>query len=154
MQVGFYRKRPHDFSIWRAANFKFQNLGHSSGAGCGANAISTLTGTDPYAIRPKNRKGHFSDKFMLTYLRNCKFVVTPVTMCDVSHSLGYFGLENTIKPDHVILLSALLHKNEASWLVMHKGNIVHNFGLKNVGPLDFINRPILSAYAVFHQKWT
>ena len=151
MQVGFYRRSPLNFEPYRASLFQLQNKGWVTGYGCGANALASLTGEHPSDIADscQGRHGHFPDKKMLSFLRRKGYKVIPVTQCLVSLN----GEVNNVKANHVLLISQLLKKNEGSWVIVHGGNLTHNFDTVPLNALEFINRPILSAYIIFHPSW-
>jgi hypothetical protein len=150
MVAGFYTKYPIDFKPYRVPFFQFNHNYGYRGQGCGAGALSIITGHSPFHIHYNIcKRNHFSDVKMVRYLRQEGYTVIPVTQCAVTR----LGGMNHIKPDHVLLVSQLMMKNEGSWIVVNNGKLAHNFDIVPLSPLEFINRPILSAYIVFHPKW-
>jgi hypothetical protein len=115
--------------------------------GCGAGALALLTGIVPEVIAKKNGSTHYSDDFMLRFLRAHGFSTLQLTWCNVS--VG----ESKIGNEHVLLLSQLFAKNEATWVVMHNELCYHNFDVYSATTLSFLNRPLLSAYLVIHPIW-
>jgi hypothetical protein len=128
---------PHLYSAsWRALS------------GCGASALALLTGVPPEKIARLNRSAHYSDEFMVRFLRRHGFRVMELTMCRVSSGIG------SIRKEHVVLLSQLLMKNEGTWGVIHGGAYFHNFDIYALEVLSLLNKPVLSAYAVLHSSWS
>ncbi len=155
MEKGIYTPRPKDFSKLIVDKFAPQifNTAYNAIGGCGANALSVLTGINPLDIKntnPKN-KNDWKDKFVVDFLRDCGFTVEPITLCDVSNSEIY--VESPITKNHVLLISQLLIKNEASWSVIYKDYIFHNFEIVPLKGLEFVNNPILTAYIVWSPAW-
>lgn len=107
--------------------------------GCGAVALSLMTGNKPEQIALKNKSGHYSDEFMVRYLRRRGYRVLPLTQCLVSTTGGQ------VRTDHVVLLSQLFRKNEGTWGVLYNEFYWHNYSPYNVDSLSFLNKPILSA---------
>ena len=120
-------------------------------AGCGATALSLITGEHPFDARDLNKRcNHYPDRFMLKYLKDRSYTVIPitergVTSCD---SDNY-----PITSSHIILASQLMIKHEASWVVYHRNIGYHNFIPGNIMSLDFINKPILTAYIIYHPRF-
>ncbi len=69
-------------------------------------------------------------------------------MCRVS----YRGV-NAITKNHVLLVSQLYKYNEASWVVIHKNKVCHNFDVFPLNPMELFNRPTLSVYVVWRDDW-
>ena len=115
--------------------------------GCGACALALLTGVPPEVIARKNNSSHYSDEFMLRFLRKREFSVLPLTWCNVSTN------KSPIDNFHVLLLSQLFARNEATWLVLHNELCYHGFDVYTATTLSFLNKPVLSAYLLVHPKW-
>jgi hypothetical protein len=120
---------------------------HSTTAGCGANALALLTGTVPDIIARQNGSNHFSDEFMLRFLRARGFIAVQLTLCNVSVA------ETDIGAGHLLLVSQLYSKNEGTWCVIFNDTCFHNFAVYRLSTLAFLNRPLLSAYIVYHPEW-
>lgn len=90
---------------------------------------------------------------MVEFLRAKGYKVVPVTQALVSNASSRNVTVNVIKKNHVLLMMQLYHKNEASWTVCHKGQLIHNFFVSRIYPFEFVNRPILAAYLIFHESW-
>jgi hypothetical protein len=157
VQTGFYTKRPVTLYSYRVSKFKFpsDDLVFKSG-GCGANALSVLTRISPTVIERANKnwgRSHYNDRFMVGFLRQKGYTVIPITKALVSQGKNPLDVGNRIRRDHVLLVSQLYLEDEASWVVLYDGNLMHNFQEAPIYPLEFINRPILTAYLIYHRKW-
>lgn len=156
METGVYRKKMFDWEAFRVRRF-IPHLYDQTGLtpqGCGATALSLLSGVNPEDIRNTNFKNinHWKDSFMVKFLKDRNFKVKPLTVCDVSARSGLF-ISDFIKDSHVILTSQLLGKNTASWAVIHDGLWYHNYSIMSLTTMDLINCPILTSYVIFHKKW-
>lgn len=78
--------------------------------------------------------------------------VIPLSVCSVTNRPN---LGNLVTEKHVLLISQMFRKNEGSWCVLHKGKIYHNRKDETefFHSLEFINRPILSAYVIWKKEW-
>lgn len=115
--------------------------------GCGATALALLTGVPASLIAAKHKGRHFADAFMVRFLRANGFRVlrlTPLSIC---------GARTKIGADHVVLVSQLFRRYEATWGVVHSNAYYHNFAVHELSSLAFVNKPILSAYCVIHPAW-
>lgn len=121
--------------------------------GCGANALALITGINPLTIKNPNKakKEHWSDHFVVNFLKNRGFQVRQIT--DKNTIKEVASVINWVHENHVILYSQRLSKKEASWLVMSNGYSYHNFDIFRPEYLDFINRPIVTMYAVCCDLW-
>ena len=131
--------------VFRPALFKTSAFSSNS---CGQNALAIVTGLKPSSF-PK--KEHYSDNLMVSILRKLGYTIIPLTVAMLTNNEDF--LVNRIKKHHVLLVSQMMLKNEGSWCVTYGGVLFHNFEIDSVQPLEFINRPIMSAYIVFHTKW-
>lgn len=149
MKQGSYKGRRVDFSTYAASCFNpFLFAGPvRSRLGCGATALALLTGVAPETITAKKRGSHYSDDFMVRFLRARGFRVLLLTLCNLSSAKADIGTAQ------VLLLSQLFRKNEGTWGVIFNGEYYHNFEGYSLTVLSFINKPILSAYLVAHPKW-
>ena len=153
METGVYKKRPYDWSQFEVDKF-CPHLYSFWSAGCGANALALLTGINPHKIVNSNRKNSndWKDSFMVNFLKKRGFKVKPVTKCDVTLGDGMYT-PNHITDRHVLLISQLMSKNEASWMVGHNQLWYHNFQTSSYKGITHINAPILTCYAVSHKNW-
>ena len=118
-----------------------------SGLGCGACALALITGVAPEIIASQNGGAHYSDRFMIRFLKARNFRTLRLTPNLVT------GAKNEIGADHVLLVSQLFRRAEGTWGVVFEDFYYHNFQAYVLSSLSFLNKPILSAYVVFHPKW-
>ena len=138
-----------DFSEYAASVFNpyLFHGSYRSQRGCGASALALLTGVAPEIIASENGRPHYSDHFMLQFLRAREFRTLHLTPRNVTTATKPIGTQ------HVVLLSQLFKKDEGTWGVLFGDTYYHNFGLYALTTLAFLNRPLLSAYVVIHPKW-
>lgn len=118
-------------------------------AGCGATALGLLTGNDPFEIRGQRK--HFSDRFMVDYLRKNGFSVYEVNRANLSNKKEW---GHSIQDNNLLLFSMLIQKKECSWMVMYGDSmLVHNFQVMKANYLDFLNFPVDSMYVLFKKGW-
>jgi hypothetical protein len=145
---GTYKSRRVSFEPYAVRLFTPYLYFDARHAGCGATALSVLTGVPPLRVRDANRcRDHYSDKFMLAFLRRRAFRVRKLTMCDASHAANQVGL------NHVLLMSQLFSKNECTWVVTYRGVCWHNCDTYMLDKLSLINKPAISIYFVWHPRW-
>lgn len=149
MDKGTYNGRRVDFSLYATSCFNPYLFTGAARArlGCGACALALLTGARPESIAGKNGGRHYSDKFMVSFLRIRGFQTVRLTMCNLSAGASTLG------STHVLLTSQLFRRNEGTWGVIHSDLFYHNFSSYNLDTLAFLNQPILSAYLVVHPRW-
>lgn len=149
MDRGFYNGRRVEFANYAASVFNPYLWGgpFRSSVGCGASALALLTGIAPEVIAKKNGGEHYSDGFMVRFLRVRGFSVLNLTLCNLSATPSKIGRE------HVVLLSQLFRKNEGTWGVIHNDTYYHNFSSYLLDTLSLLRKPILSAYLVVHPRW-
>lgn len=124
--------------------------------GCGGNVLSMLTGINPVYIKNSNKENphDWRDEFMLNFLRRRKFNVIPITRKEVTNCDNFTIKEyDGITSKNVLLLSQHLTKKDATWSIIYKEYIFHNFDISRLSYLEFINNPILTAYVIFHKDW-
>jgi hypothetical protein len=149
VEKGTYTRRRVDFSKYSVAFFNpylFADAKKAS-CGCGAVALSTLTGILPERLALRNGDRHYSDRFMQKVLREQGFTVVPLSLCTVSIAKARLANNN------VLLLSQLFRRNEATWGVVFNSMYYHNYQAYNLEVLSFLNKPVLTAYALWHPKW-
>jgi hypothetical protein len=149
VETGSYLGRRADFSQYTASVFNpylfrgdFACL-----VGCGAGALALLSGIAPETVAVKNGSMHYSDAFMLRFLRNQGFKTLRLTLCNLSQS------KSQVQPANVVLLSQLFRRNEATWGVVYDNSYYHNFQHYSLESISFLNKPILSAYLIVHPRW-
>ena len=138
-----------DFGLVAASFFAPHLFGGQvrSGLGCGASALALITGIAPEIVASENGGAHYSDRFMTGFLRARQFQtirLTPAVMARANSAIG---------SDHVLLISQLCRSGEGTWGVIFADFYYHNFEVYSLSGLAFLNKPILSAYVVFHKKW-
>jgi len=152
MRIGKYSTKKIDFvsfSTFRFVPFLFDPVLYGD-LPCGVTMLSLLTGHNPFIIKWTNKcKNHCSDKFVVNYLKKYGFKILELTHAKVSHNYSNI-LENKIKHYHVIVLSQLVKKGEATWCVLNNGSLYHNFNIIKINELEFLNRPINTAYLINH----
>ncbi len=148
MLPGRYRRQSIDISQYKVN--EFIPAADTGWGGCGATAISLLTGIRVNRLERGHTGIHFSDQWMVTQLRKRGYTTVPLRWKEFnSDHLIYYP----ITPNHVLLVSQLMFKREASWLVYYNGDAYHNFQKLTMHPYDLLNKPILTAYIVWHPKW-
>lgn len=121
--------------------------------GCGSLAAAFICGDKPQDILKANRnRPHFSEKFMVNYLKKKKYKVVPLFK-NVYKNKKFDQFVERIKPYHVILASIRLDERNASWVVINNSLIWHNMTAIKLKELDTFNYPIIDCYVVFHKKW-
>ncbi len=115
--------------------------------GCGASALALITGVPPETIAARNCGRHYSDRFMTRFLRAQNFRTLRLTPRMVT------GAKTKIGASHVLLVSELFHPGEGTWGVIYADFYYHNFDAYALSSLAFLNKPIMSAYLVFHPNW-
>jgi hypothetical protein len=144
---GTYKGHRVDFDKYAVSFFNPYLYPDSALIGCGASSLALLTGIAPGIIAAKNGGEHYPDEFMLRFLRHQRFRALQLTQCNVSNARDDIGI------GHVVLISQLFTRNEATWGVIFHGMYYHNFRLYTLDTLSMLNKPILSAYVIFHPKW-
>lgn len=87
---------------------------------------------------------------MVAWLRRHKFLVYPLSLCDLSKTHSSVSY---LKHDHIVLVSLLVCKNECSWFIIYKGVAYHNFDEIAMDEIFFLNKPVRSAYLISYHKW-
>ena len=114
--------------------------------------MALLTGINPFHISALNKnRDHTSDKFMISFLKSNGFKIAKLTQCSVSNNRTRI-MENNIKYYHVLLVSQLVLRNECSWSVINDQYDYHGFLVNLLKPLEFVNRPIITSYLLFHKS--
>lgn len=125
-------------------NFEYEK------SGCGATALALLTGKNPKDIALKNGKNHYSDRFMVDFLRKNKISVYEVNRANLTQSKEW---RHQLSDNNVVLYSAHTSKKESSFFVTFNGYLYHNFTIAKANYLDFLNFPIDSCYVLFKKSW-
>jgi hypothetical protein len=149
MLKGRYTRRLVDYSQYQAPRFKFNRVWGRGG--CGAYALGVLTNSSPTAFYELNKgRRSYSDAFMVKQLRSLGCTVIPLKWKELN-SARY--LEYPISPQHVVLVSQVFLKREASWLVYHGGVGYHSGCEFTPTFIDAVNKPIVTAYLVWHPAY-
>lgn len=119
-------------------------------SGCGATALALLTGKNPKDIALKNGKNHYSDRFMVDFLRKNKISVYEVNRANLTRSKEW---RHQLSDNNVILYSAHTSKKESSFFVTFNGYLYHNFRISKADYLDFLSFPIDTCYVLFKKEW-
>lgn len=118
--------------------------------GCGATALALITGKNPLDIADKNGRRHYSDRFMVDFLRKHGVSVFEVNRANLTRSKKW---EHQLGDNNVVLYSAHTAKGESSYFVTFCGYLYHNFSISKANYLDFLNFPIDSCYVLFKKSW-
>jgi hypothetical protein len=149
MLNGKYKINQVDFSKLTSKKFSphlYDILTHST-IGCGANALSLITGVPPHKfVKQNRRRNHYSDSFMIRNLRKSGFKVYTLNKCNLTNRET--AVKYKIQDNHILLMSQLFLKKEASWTVSWNSLMFHNFEVSRLDPFSIINCPIVSAYII------
>ena len=150
MELGKYGPGNTNFAKYQTKKFPLHlfNAKDYPNVGCGASCLSLLTGVDPMALRGKN--GHFSDNYMINYLRKNKISVFQINQANLTNQKQW---EYKIDDRNIILYSSLIRKKEASWFITYGGFIFHNFVISPAHYINFLASPLLSMYCLWSNKW-
>lgn len=155
MEKGFYTNKKINFDSFAINKFVphiYDSYTHTS-INCGSSTLALLTGINPFHISALNKnRDHTSDKFMISFLKSNGFKIAKLTQCSVSNNRTRI-MENNIKYYHVLLVSQLVLRNECSWSVINDQYDYHGFLVNLLKPLEFVNRPIITSYLLFHKKY-
>jgi hypothetical protein len=153
MKKGKYKDNNTNFALYKADYFRPYLFfsGFYESFGCGPCTLSLLTGLSPTSAILRVDPRNTSDKSLLKALAECEIQNFPITKCEMTNDP--VSVASSITNQHVLLLSQLWRRNEASWGVMYNDVMYHNFKPCSVSNLDFLNRPILSAYVLFKPEW-
>lgn len=153
MKNGKYSTNNTDFSKYKVTKFvpHLFYSPHYDAIGCGPATVSLLTGIPPtrsmLKVNPKNTR----DDDMLEVLSDNDIQNFPITKCEMTSNRHVVA--NKITSQHVVLISQLYLRNEASWGVLYDDILYHNFRPCAWTNLDLLNRPILSAYVLWNPNW-
>lgn len=148
MVLGRYTYQNFNFDRYVAPNFCART--HYGTDSCGEDAIKTLTGKG-YTRKERKRFGRILRRCdMVKLLRQRGFTVIPISICMVSNN-KYFT--ETIHSEHVVLNCQLFYRGEASWSVCYNNMYCHNGVWEGPKATEFIARPIIASYIIWHPKW-
>lgn len=151
MLAGKYKRRSVDLQRYRVARFN-PYLYHSvPDCGCGATAVALLTGMDPVHLTTLNgKKKGYPDRWMVKTLKAKGYTVIPIKWKEINSDRW---ITYPVSKFHVVLVSQIMSKREASWFVYHNGLCYHNFAAFAPETLDFLNKPSITAYCIWHPHW-
>ena len=131
--------------------------------GCGASALSFLTGESSYKIYESHGfKNHYSDSFMVRFLRKRGFKIVQIRDKVLLDRQKQFAFEDKITEKHVLLYCLKLGGSKTrqefgSWVVIfgYPSIFVHNFEITKMKCLDLANFPVYpeSRYIVWRKDW-
>jgi hypothetical protein len=156
LEIGAHTKTEIPFYSYAAPNFSLPSKSSSDIHNCWAHALYNLTGKR----HPKDSSCGWGyalpNDEMISFLRKQRIVVRPLTICNtLSNRIN--EVANNLRNHHVILAKQLMFGNkdytEASWIILHNGTMYHNSDAKAPHPLEFLNRPIIKAWLLYHKKW-
>ena len=127
MIFGKYGAGNTDFSKLRLrkCDLSFFPSKDEGASGCGATALSLLTGESPKKFLTKN--GLFNDAFMLKNLRKYGYKIYKCTQSNLTRrDHQAFCLDDR----NLILHSHLVSKGTGTWLVSYNDYTIHNFEVK------------------------
>lgn len=121
--------------------------------GCGTAALSMITGISAKIIDKELPKSvdYWSDRRMKAFLQERDYTVTEITVSKVCQKFTIN--DQLITPKHVLLAGQNIYPNEGTWSVIHMGMKYHNFEMEPLSPLEFVNNPTDTLYAITHKKW-
>lgn len=147
---GRYSDKCIDFTSYTAPLFKIYPYNKCGifDPSCGTMAFYSITGKS-MDNKYKNRKV-ISDKVMVEQLRKYGYTVIPLS---IANTISRCGIHNNITSDHVVLISQIMYRGEGSWAILHKNRYYHSFSTEPLRGMEFVNRPINTAYLIFKQEW-
>ncbi len=151
MQVlGRYTKKVEEirFDQYNAPHFPHRQRWLSS---CGESAFYALTGQCFDEVLAKKYPHVLRQKTMIRLLKQKGYTTVPLSVCTVSN--GNY-MHNTVNELNVVLNCQLFHRGEASWTIVHKNCYFHHDWEDKIHILEFINRPILASWIVYHPSWS
>ncbi len=150
MQVlGHYTKVPEAIGFYQysAPCFPHRNPQHLSS--CGENAFYMLTG-EVFTFEQRLKfRNVLSQRAMLKLLKEKEYTVIPLSVCKVSNGPRMF---NSVRDANVVLNCQIFARGEASWSICHNNAYFHEFWA-TPKVLEFINRPIIASWVIYHPSW-
>ena len=122
---------------------------------CGSSALSMITGKRAGLIEkhlPAGRQ-HWTDYSATNYLRANGYTVLPVTKNSfINYRRRNGDWESPIRPDHILLCNLQIDK-DASWFVLNRGKLYHNYLEESRDIYTFLLFIPWSIFLVSHPKW-
>lgn len=119
---------------------------------CASACISMITGANPIDIDScwtKPFEGART-KEVIALLKAARFNVVELTKQSVLNTEWY---NCPLQLDHCLLVNCCVNREENSMVIMHKGEIWHNFKRERNPSLYFLNKPTQDVLLVHHKKW-
>lgn len=148
LTMGRYTKENFDWRWCTAPNFLPQEFQRTPT--CGEDAVITLTGKKFSIVQRKKYKKVLPIRDMVKLLRKRGYYVIPITVCMLTNHYGCF---RTLTKDHVVLTCQVYYRGVASWSVCHNEQYWHNGQAYPPNALEFLTRPPIASYIVWHPKW-
>lgn len=119
--------------------------------GCGITTLSLITGEHPEILssRYKKEAKDFPDKVMISHLENKKIKVFQLHLS----ATGKFNPLQQVCDENIILATVRMTEKEATWVVLYRGIMWHNFVGLEMNVTTLINYPIKSAYVLMKKEW-
>ena len=143
MKSGRYGNGNTNFSKYVLAKFSPTLYSQSLTVGCGASALSLLTGKNPWLYQTKD--GHYKESYMVNALRREGYRVFEVNRSNLTRSKNP---QYNLSPYNLLLYSQIMSKGMASWYVSWGGYYWHNFEIFEVNAQQLLNWPIVSMYVL------
>jgi hypothetical protein len=129
-------------------------LDNKSEIECGSWALHTITKVPYHQImRLSNKEGHWPTRKMLGFLKAVGCEVIPITLGNTVEGHSVKNGKRQISSRNVVLLEQGCYEEESTWSVLHNNQISHSGETNAIGPLEFLNWPILQAYLITHKAW-
>lgn len=151
MQVlGRYTEKDRELDLDRYAAPRFYLGGHSSLGSCGENAYFALTHKEFTRSQKAKYGSILTISQMVALLKKTGFTVIPLSVCRVTNSRY---LRNVVGDKHVVLNCQLMKRGEASWSICHDNKYYHGGDVEEPKILEFILRPIIASFVIWHSDW-
>jgi hypothetical protein len=147
--------RKIDFGKWEARKVAL-HLYHPtvySLYGCGACAISLLTGVEPSHVYADNKinNPNWPVDFVLKYLRINYFEIEELNNDNLKSDRK--DVEMPINEHHPLLLVQKMTRAETSYQFIYNNLIYHNFETRPLKPLEFVNNAIDRVFLINKRSW-
>ena len=152
MKTGTYGSGNTDFRklVVKKLPMHFFNTTDYHSAGCGATAISLLTGVSPFDKSVRRKGGNYPDSFMLRKLRESGISVYEVNKANLTNQKEW---GHRIKDNNVVLFSSLITKKESSWIINYNRVWIHNFEIIKADIHGLLSFPIETMYVLYKKQW-
>jgi hypothetical protein len=139
-----------DFQKWESRYFNpfLWDFELYNSYGCGASLIATLTGESPVDLFIKNKKNnpYWPESLILSKIRRAGYKTLELTVERTKQS--YKVIDLPIKEYHILLTLQYMTKGETSWQLIWGNYIFHNFEIRPLKPLEFINNPLIKSWII------